>query len=636
MAGLAATLHCPQPTADALADALAPRGADVARQRVGAVTLVVRAALPMIHEVDGVRAVVDGFAELGALLSAYREKGLPGLLGGAEPYAVIVHDGRGLLLACNGDGPSLYFARTARGTMVASEPEALLMAGVPADPDPAVVAAFIATGECDETDATFFAAIRRVRPGQVIRLGGGEIEEMQARPPARRPVSARVALRRSVPGRAGVRAASDPDAADLVDAVLGLADLPVYADPVPVGLDLDTFLADVGEPMPSLDDYRLWMVARGCAGEIDALIDGAPPAAHLARLADRIGSRYGVELRFPRILAPDEPWPGSGTRTRPVVDVLRRNATEAAATLLHDQPAGHATPAIAELAAFHAGREGLADVLYRRLVLGRWLRRYAAAPVPPPVPVARVEIDGTDWRRVPLRTDVLRPGDPLAEKLAWYVAEAVASPVAWYVLVAAKAVAVAQGGVRGVWEIRPRALARLSARLRAAEGGIGRDAWAEQALIDHGGAVRTLAVALCERLGLHGPALRLTTPAMRAVRPPRREATAPADVSVVTGPRRGDEAAAELFATLAKVLTGDQFARLAGCAVVGADGEGVRLVGFAGPGDPAAAVALAKGNPFGQDDRRTPVVLGLAEPARTAAIRPRAGGRKRTARAGRR
>src|SRR6185369_1566975 len=82
-------------------------------------------------EAAGCRIAIDGLVNIGALVGGYRAQGPSGLLGGSEAYAVIVKDPArdGLLLARNGDGPPLYYAQIESGTVVASEPEALLAAG---------------------------------------------------------------------------------------------------------------------------------------------------------------------------------------------------------------------------------------------------------------------------------------------------------------------------------------------------------------------------------------------------------------------------------------------------------------------------------------------------------------------------
>src|SRR5690349_7068007 len=156
MAGLAAALNAPG-RIDALRDALAPRGADAATLRLdgfdGAeLDLAVRAALPAIPRVvsdagtDHARIVaglaVDGIASVIALDGGYATRGPVGLFDGDHPYAVVLADAERhcLVLTRNGDGPGLYYARCGAGWLAASEPVALLRAGVPPDPDPETLA----------------------------------------------------------------------------------------------------------------------------------------------------------------------------------------------------------------------------------------------------------------------------------------------------------------------------------------------------------------------------------------------------------------------------------------------------------------------------------------------------------------
>ena len=663
MAGLAATISCPPSTATALAGALLPRGPDVATARSGDATLVVRAALPMVHDVDGCRVVVDGFAELGALMPAYRTAGPAGLLGGTEAYAVIVKDPArdGLLLGRNGNGPSLYYAQINGSTLVASEPEALFAAGVPATPNAAVIDAFLATGACDDTAETFYAEVHRILPNQVVTVRAAAVDETMGRV-APTPVSPRLALRWATSGDIGVRLGSGPVSAAILGAALVRPNLPVYsnrfpglADPadtaaavlkgLPVrhrclpffadALDIDAFLDDVGEPMPDLDSYLLWATAATVAGEVDALLDAAGPAPHLARLADRVAGRYGVELRFPLTTTLSGPtdtsvptdWITLARQTLPVASAraalseapvrppmavfLSRIGPDLAAGLLHDQPHVDALASIEALSGLVAGRPVDADLLFRRYVLARWLRRTRPRTEPAARPPARVVVADRRWRRIPIATELLHAGDPLAEKIAWYVAETVAAqmePQPWYLLIAAKAVAITQGRVRPVWEIQPTRTARLAAWLS------GRPAWLEQVATLSAGGGRVVAVALMERLRLKGFAERITSAAMAGIRPPRPDGAGPARYSVVSPPRDPDEAAEEILATLAKVLSDGELGALCGCAIVSADPEGARLHGFAGPGDPATALALADGDPFGQGGVREPLVVAVLNP----------------------
>ncbi|MCP2326656.1 hypothetical protein HDA40_005163 [Hamadaea flava] len=618
MAGLGALISCPPSAADALADALAARGSDVARHRAGSATLIVRAALPIVHELDGCVAVVDGVAELSALLSAYRQKGPSGLLGGPDPYALILRDPKrhGLMLARNGDGPPLYYAQTVTGILVASEPEALLAAGVPAVPDQQVVADFLDTGACDASDRTFYTALRRVLPGQVLAL---DIEVTDHTPAvSRRPraMSARMALRWAItPGRLGVRLTQGPVSAAVYGATEA-AEIPVKViaesaqAPLAGKLDLAEYVADVGEPLPDLESYLIWDTARRVAGEIDALLDAAPPGTHLARLADRVGSRYGVELRFPRCdAAADADWSELAVSMPPVApppstaDVLRRIGPDLAASVLHGAPS---VAAVGQLGALLDGDPSAAEALFRRHVLAYWLARHAPA-TPAEPPPDDVVAGGRTWRRTPVETDILQPGDPLPEKLAWYVAETASGATEpWYVLVSAKAVAVTQGRVRPVWEITPGIAARCVSALT------GEPPWLAQSAIAYGSGSRAIMAAFCGRLRLARLADRFVTAPMRAVRPPRDAAAGAGRIGVTGPPRYGDDVAQEVLDTLAKVLTEAEYAQLAGCAVVGPTG----LWGWAGPGTPDLVSALGTGDPFG--DRRTPVVLAFAQPLRAA------------------
>ncbi|NUO59106.1 MAG: hypothetical protein HOV78_20790 [Hamadaea sp.] len=611
MAGLAALISCPPSAADAVADALAARGSDVARHRAGSTTLIVRAALPIVHETDGYVAVVDGVAELSALLSAYRQKGPSGLLGGPDPYALILRDPKrhGLVLARNGDGPPLYYAQTATGILVASEPEALLAAGLPAAPDPQVVAEFLDSGACDASERTFYAALRRVLPGQALALDIEVTDHTPAATRRPRPISARMALRWAVtPGRLGVRLTPGPVSAAIYGATVS-AGASVVSE-IPAVADLSEFVADVGEPLPDLESYLIWATARRVAGEIDTLLDAAAPGPHLARLADRVSSRYGVELRFPRCdTAADADWSELAVPTPSVTpipstaDVLRRVGPALAASVLHGAPS---SAAVTQLGTLLSGDPAPAEALFRRHVLAAWLARHAPTAAPESSP-DDVIAGGRTWRRTPVETEIMQPGDPLPEKLAWYVAETASGTTEpWYVLVSAKAVAVTQGRVRPVWEITPGFAARCVSALT------GEPPWLAQSAVAYGSGRRAIMAALCGRLRLRTLAGRFVTDAMRAVRPPRDAAVGAARIGVAGPPRDGDAVAQEVLDTLAKVLTEAEYAQLAGCAVVGPTG----LWGFAGPGTPDLVSALGAGDPFG--DRRTPVVLAFAQPLRAA------------------
>jgi hypothetical protein len=136
-----------------------------------------------------------------------------------------------------------------------------------------------------------------------------------------------------------------------------------------------------------------------------------------------------------------------------------------------------------------------------------------------------------------------------------------------------------------------------------------------------GGAVRVVAATLADIVGLRRLASRLRPARVARLWPPCPGAVPPADASVVRPPLRPDEAAATLREALRYSLRPELGATLAGCAVVAADATGVSSLGYA-PGPHADATLdgprliaeLCAGNPAGQGDQGTPLVLFIPAP----------------------
>ncbi|WP_020520206.1 class II glutamine amidotransferase domain-containing protein [Catelliglobosispora koreensis] len=730
MAGLAALLsfgsdRTTTQTLQGLSAALAPRGAEETIAEYGAARLLMRSALPRIHEIEETAIIVDGIAEVSSLVGRYLRHGPAALLHGEDPYALILADIGGLVLCRHLDGPPLYYTRSRGAVIVASEPSALLAAGVQAAVDETTVTRFLATGSCDEVPATFFQGIRRVLPGQVVEVtahtdAGGRSEgwAIRAHPPvSQRQVPARMALLRGKSGteRTGVlmAGAGHPDIAIPTAALLGatissagtpravpvysatfpgltagsfpqavlgpLADssvrhraIPLYADE----FDVDGYLADLGEPIPGLWGYLLWAIAKATAGEADVLLSAAgwnAPHGHLSRLSDRIGSRYGVMVRFPycdvergdpavrheiQMLA-ERTLPPASVRAAtshgshiesPVSEVLQRLRSEIAGVLLYPRDARPDHHALATLSNLDKASSASIDRLWRRYVLERWLAT-VIAPKQATVPTARpasaakpveVSASGRSWQRRMLVTESFAAGDRLAEKLAWYVTEFATSAdkqarqalrQPWYLLVAAKPVAVTQGRARAIWEIEPGRLARGLVRL-AGQKIRHTDPWSMQAAIEEGGTIRVASGALCAAIGSLSWYEKFSGAKARSVSPPREHACPPAHLAVVSAPKHANGVASELLSALRRALPEEIFASLQGCAIVSADAEGVRQLGWAGAKAPAAQLIrrLCEGNPFGQGDERTPVLIALGSPAGKPAAQGKKSGKRQPSR----
>ncbi len=446
MAGIAATLNVPD-AVESLAVALAARGSDGAVCRVDGAAgtrldVVVRAVIPSIARVVGtatgsditpvVAAIaVDGVVSMTELDAAYATAGPAGLLHGRDPYAVVIADAErdALVLGRNGASAGLYYARLRGGWVVASEPGALLSAGVRTRPEPDVVARFVATGACDGAPATFLDGIAQVRPDEVVVLDAkGVADRHQATPDQRRPAVSSALERAIGNGRLAVLLRPGQAGAAVLGAALARPDRPhpmtvhtaVFADlaapashtpavlvPLPHGtirhaphefnlstLDLDGFLREMGEPVGDLDLYLLWAVARDIAGGVDVLVDsGTGRPDGVARVNDRITARYGVSVRCPLResagVADDDDLAALLNRTLPpavvryasrdsarsatAAEIVLRMRDEVAAALAVPRPWAMAVSSVESLRRLAAGEAVDAEPLLRAYLVERWL-----------------------------------------------------------------------------------------------------------------------------------------------------------------------------------------------------------------------------------------------------------------------
>jgi hypothetical protein len=637
--------------------------------------------------------IIDGIAEPSSLFARYASYGPTGLLAGQNPYALIVADSDGAVLARHLDGPPLYYARVRGGVLVASEPSALIAAGVPVVPHEEVIARFLDTGACDELPATFFDGIRRVLPGQVVEVNGhSDGWAVRAHATAPRPPARVTPLKLSAEReRIGVALLKDGEGdAIALAALLGSAlsasgtrrSVPVYSanfpglesnssgfwsallGPVPDGnlkhralpffadeFDVDGFVTDLGEPAPSLADYLLWAMAKASGGEVDVLVcalGGRGRSGHLPRLADRVAARYGVGLRFPlrelggvgetlraellaiaeRTLPPASIRAASAAPTNagPLLgEILHRLRTEVATALLYPRHGEPDHASLSRLAGLASARRPELDRIWRHYVLERWLA--TMTPARPRVPHARpaerrLEIAGQAWQRHVLCVEPLASGDRFADIFAWYTTEFLNAADKqtrqvmrrpWVLVVAGKAVAVAQGEARAVWRIEPGPLAR--ALVRFAGGRIRHpDPWSMQVAIARAGWWRMCLAALSKNLMWYG---KIAGVAAMSVSPPREHACPPAHLAVVGPPQRADQAAKQVLGAVRRAIPEEIFDTMRGCAIVSADGEGVRCLGWAGQGPMPVELLerLCADNPLGQADERTPLMIALSAKA---------------------
>ncbi len=471
----------------------------------------------------------------------------------------------------------------------------------------------------------------------------------------------------------------------------------VAAKAVPVGAadvvrGLAHFLIDLGEPVPHPAGFVMWATAREAAGEVDILLDPAgvdgllggvteppprggarvpaqldrpaeQPAAILApgtiaRLADRVTSRFGVSLRLPyrdvgdtgtkllrelaelvrRSLPPEAARNAEGVRRcTPTRELLLGLADRVVATFLSDRfarrPWADPRAALAGFADLVAGRRQDAETFWRLYILEHWLRVVVepqqAGGTREPVGAGSgrgvtVDVDGSRWLRLPVFTPAPVEADLLTDAIGWHVAEIARTAAAdrrcqfeqpWYLVVAAEAVAVAQGRAYPSVSRRPGWWARRLSRYDRSATGV-------QRAIDRYGVLRLLVAAvtgrltrLVQRLDVgSGPAT--VTATLAGVGHsgftdgwPTGRVYNPISASASTGPEDADRVAADLFATVLSMLPPAAAATLHGCAVVATGPEGTTVYGRTGDRTDEFYAVIGADDALGYPPDRAPVAI---------------------------
>ncbi|WP_438352914.1 coenzyme F420-0:L-glutamate ligase [Microbacterium sp. CJ88] len=220
-----------------------------------------------------------------------------------------------------------------------------------------------------------------------------------------------------------------------------------------------------------------------------------------------------------------------------------------------------------------------------------------------------IEVDGTSFSRIPIRTHVVMDGDALDPFIRQY-AEGVVQP-GDLLFVTEKIVAITQGRSYPIDSIRPRRLARFLSRfvVRTPHGiGLGMPETMEMALRECGTPRILLAAAVSavtKLFGRKGDFYRVAGDKARAIDGPTDGTIPPYDRSVVLGPERPREVAAHL-----KSLLGGG----ADVAVVDINDLGGNILGSTlDRAGEQRLVRILSDNPLGQGTQSTP--LGVVRPA---------------------
>ncbi|KJL39750.1 MULTISPECIES: coenzyme F420-0:L-glutamate ligase [Microbacterium] len=214
-----------------------------------------------------------------------------------------------------------------------------------------------------------------------------------------------------------------------------------------------------------------------------------------------------------------------------------------------------------------------------------------------------VQVEGSSFARIPIRTRVVMPGDDLDEFVREYAAEAVREGDVLFVT--EKIVAITQGRSYLVEEIKPRKLALFLSKYvtRTPYGiGLGMPETMEMALRECG-TIRILfaaAVSAVTKLfGRKGDFYRIAGDKARAIDGPTSGTIPPYNKAVVLGPERPREVATHLKALLGGVPE---------VAVVDINDLGGNILGSTlDKGEEKRLVSILKDNPLGQGHQSTPL-----------------------------
>ncbi|SFS05158.1 F420-0:Gamma-glutamyl ligase [Microbacterium sp. cf046] len=214
-----------------------------------------------------------------------------------------------------------------------------------------------------------------------------------------------------------------------------------------------------------------------------------------------------------------------------------------------------------------------------------------------------VEVEGTTYSRIPIRTRVVLPGDDLDAFIREYATDVVAPGDIFFVT--EKIVAITQGRSYLVEEIHPRRLALFLSKYvtRTPYGiGLGMPETMEMALRECG-TLRILFAAgvsaVTKAFGRKGDFYRVAGDKARAIDGPTSGTIPPYNKAVVLGPERPREVAQHL-----KTLLGGS----AEVAVVDINDLGGNILGSTlDKASEKRLVAILKDNPLGQGHESTPL-----------------------------
>jgi len=235
-------------------------------------------------------------------------------------------------------------------------------------------------------------------------------------------------------------------------------------------------------------------------------------------------------------------------------------------------------------------------------------------------------VQGKEYVRHPIRTDVFEKGDGVARKISSAVLTALKklteakllSNKKYFVVVSEKVVAVAQGRAYFIWDIKPSFWAKLLSRfVRRVPWGIGLGSpWTMELAIKEVGLLRVLLASILggvgKLLGMRGIFYKIAGRAAAGIDGPTEYSLYPANVSAKLLPKEPQKVCEDVEKSIKYKVESSKSGFL-GVAIIDANDIGRNVLGNSTSLSSKLIEDIFQDNPMGQTNEQTPLTIVICE-----------------------
>lgn len=235
-----------------------------------------------------------------------------------------------------------------------------------------------------------------------------------------------------------------------------------------------------------------------------------------------------------------------------------------------------------------------------------------------------IDVNGSEYLRYPVKTELFEKGDNFAEKLARSVADyrkkllekySKHENKKWIAIVSEKIVAISQGRSYFIWDINPSWWAKtLSKFVKRTPYGIGLGSpWTMQLAIQEVGLPRVLFASLIsivtKPFGTSGIFYKIVGRTVASIDGPTEYSLYPSNVSAKLGPVEPTKAAQNIRKEIKEKLGKKHTENFEGVVIIDANDLGRDILGNASELSDETVAQIMRDNPMGQGSEQTPLVV---------------------------